>query len=238
MDLCIGFTRTKIYIYNYGIWKKVCQSLPRGHVWLWELDCKEGRTPKNWCLWTVVLEKTPESPLNSKEIKPVNFKGNQPWIFREEGQWKDWCWSWSSSSLVIWWEQITGRVPDAGKDQAQKKRASEDGWDGWTASLMRWTWTWAEFGRWWGTGKPGVLSPWGCKESDMSGWLNNDNIVCVTLKHVMKFIEFHLEEVCMYTYKHHLYQVSNVSLESHLYRRNKIEKMYSNNWYIFVSSNF
>ena len=53
---------------------------PSGHVWLWELNCKEGRTPKNWCLWIVVLEKIPESPLDSMESKPVNLKGNQPWI--------------------------------------------------------------------------------------------------------------------------------------------------------------
>ena len=52
-----------------------------GHTGLWELDCTEGRTPKNECFWTVVLEKTPESSLDSKEIKPVNLKGNQPWIF-------------------------------------------------------------------------------------------------------------------------------------------------------------
>ena len=52
--------------------------LPSGHVWLWRLDPKEGRTPKNWCLRTVVLEKTLESPLDSKEIKPVNLKGDQP----------------------------------------------------------------------------------------------------------------------------------------------------------------
>ena len=57
--------------------------LPNGHVWLWELDCNEGGVPKNWCLRTVVLEKTPESPLDSKEIKPVNLKGNQPWILLE-----------------------------------------------------------------------------------------------------------------------------------------------------------
>ena len=50
------------------------------HVWIWELDHKEGWSPKNWCFWTVVLEKTLESPLDSK-IKPVNLKGNQPWIF-------------------------------------------------------------------------------------------------------------------------------------------------------------
>ena len=53
---------------------------PSGHIQLWELDCKEGRTPKNWCLWTVVLKKTPKSPLDSKGIKPVNLKGNEPWI--------------------------------------------------------------------------------------------------------------------------------------------------------------
>ena len=51
------------------------------HVWMWELDHKEGWAPKNWWLWIVVLEKTLESPLESKEIKPVNPKGNQPWIF-------------------------------------------------------------------------------------------------------------------------------------------------------------
>ena len=50
--------------------------LPSGHIRLWELDCKEGRMPKNWCVWTVVLKKIPESPLDSKEIKPVNLKGN------------------------------------------------------------------------------------------------------------------------------------------------------------------
>ena len=59
---------------------QVC-GLPRDHVWFWELDHKEGRTPKNWCLRTVVLEKTPETSLDSKEIKPVSLKGDQPWIF-------------------------------------------------------------------------------------------------------------------------------------------------------------
>ena len=53
---------------------------PRGHVQFWGLDHKESRMPKNWCFWTVLLEKTPESPLDSKEIKPVNLKGAQPWI--------------------------------------------------------------------------------------------------------------------------------------------------------------
>ena len=52
-----------------------------GHVWMWELDCEESWAPKNWCLLTVVLEKTLESPLDCKEIQPVHPKGNQSWIF-------------------------------------------------------------------------------------------------------------------------------------------------------------
>ena len=83
------------------------------HVWMWELDRKEGWAPKDWLFWTVVLENIFESPLDSKKIKPVNPKGNQPWIFH----WKDWCWSWNSSTSppdvknwLIW------KDSDAGKD--------------------------------------------------------------------------------------------------------------------------
>ena len=86
-----------LYSQDYG--------LPSGHVQLWELDRKEGRTPKNWYFQTVVLEKTLESPLDSKEIKPLHLKGDQPWIFT--GRTDDWCWSWSSSILVILCEQMT-----------------------------------------------------------------------------------------------------------------------------------
>ena len=52
-----------------------------GHVWMWELDCEEGWVPKNWCLWTVVLEKTLESPLDCKEIQAIHSEGDQPWDF-------------------------------------------------------------------------------------------------------------------------------------------------------------
>ena len=54
-----------------------------GHVWRWQLDCEESWAPKNWCFWTVVLEKTRESPLDSKEIQPVHPKGDQSWVFME-----------------------------------------------------------------------------------------------------------------------------------------------------------
>ena len=116
--------------------------LPCGHIWLWELDCKEGRLPKNWCLQTVVLEKTPESPLDSKELKPVNLKGDQPWIFTERID--------AETEAPVFWSpdvnrRLTGKAFDAGKYWGQKKGASEDEMARWH---YRWTWTWANSGRW------------------------------------------------------------------------------------------
>ena len=98
--------------------------LPSGHVWLWELVCKEGKMPKNWCLPTVVLEKTPESPLDGKEIEPVSLKVNQPWILIERTDAE-------ASASVVWSSDmkswLTGKVTDVGKDWGLKeKRASED----------------------------------------------------------------------------------------------------------------
>ena len=131
-----------------------------GHAQLWELDHKDGRAPKNWCLRTVVLEKTPESPLDRKEIKLVNLKGNQSWILigRTDAE---------AETPVFWLSdansQLIGKVPEAGKDWGQKEKCVR-GWDGWMASLMQWTWTWANFRRWWGTGRwatvPRVTKSW------------------------------------------------------------------------------
>ena len=93
--------------------------LSNSHVWMWELDYKEGWAPKKWCFWTVVLEKTLESPLDCTEIKPVNPKRNQPWIFigRTVGE----------DEVSIPWppdskSQLTGKDPDAGKDWGQKEK--------------------------------------------------------------------------------------------------------------------
>ena len=88
-----------------------------GHVWIWELDYKESWALKNWCFWTVVLEKTLESPLDSKEIKPVNTKGNQAWIFIGK----------TDAEAPIFWSpdtmsQLTGKDPDAGKDWRQTEK--------------------------------------------------------------------------------------------------------------------
>ena len=98
---------------------------------MWELDHKEGQVLKNWCL-TVVLEKTPESPLDCKEIKLVNAKGNQSWIFfgRIDAE---------AEAPIIWpldaknW--LIGKDPDAGKNWRQEETADR-GWDGWMASLF------------------------------------------------------------------------------------------------------
>ena len=102
---------------------------------MWDLDHKEGWAPKNWCFQIVVLEKTLESPLDSKETKPVNPKENQPWIFIV----KDLCWSWSSNYLVTWCEDPTHWK---GPSRWERLGAGEEGdwiWDGWMASLIQWT---------------------------------------------------------------------------------------------------
>ena len=123
------------------------------HVWMWELDYKESLEPKNWCFWTVVLEKILESPLDWKEIQPVHPKGDHSWVFvgRTDAE---------AETPVLWpthaksW--LIGKDPDAGKDWGQEGKATT-GWDGWMASLTQWTWVWVNSGSWWWTRKPGVL---------------------------------------------------------------------------------
>ena len=94
------------------------------HVRIWMLDHKEGWKMKNWCFWIVVLEKTLESPLDSNEIKPVNPKGNQPWVFIRKTD--------AEAEAPTLWPpdvkgQLIGKDPDPGKDWRQKeKRAAED----------------------------------------------------------------------------------------------------------------
>ena len=101
------------------------------HVWMWELDHKEGWVLKNWCFWTVVLEKTLESPLDCKEIKPVHPKGNQSWIFIRRIVIEDEFWLPDAKS------QLIRKDPDAGKDWRQEdKGTTEDRWlDGITDSM-------------------------------------------------------------------------------------------------------
>ena len=122
---------------------------------MWELDCEEGWAAKNWCFWTVVLEKTLESPLDCKEIQPVNPKGNQSWIFIH---WKNWCWSWNSNTLATWCKELTHlkRLWSWERLKAGEEGDSR-GWDDWMISPTRWTWVWASSKSYWWTGKSGVL---------------------------------------------------------------------------------
>ena len=93
-----------------------------GHVWMWELNYKKSWVPNNWCFWTVVLEETLESPLDCKEIKPVNPKGNQPWIFfgRTDAE---------AEAPILWLPDVKnwliGEDLDAGKDWRQRRRGRQ-----------------------------------------------------------------------------------------------------------------
>ena len=119
---------------------------------MWELDSKESWALKNWCFWTVVLEKTLESPLDCKAIQPVNPEGNQSWIFtgRTDAE-APILWLPGMKNWLIW------KDPDAGKDWRQKEKGkTEDEMVGWHHPPTGWTWVWASSRSWWWTGKPVV----------------------------------------------------------------------------------
>ena len=120
---------------------------------MWELDYKESWVLKNWCFWTVMLEKTLESPLYCKDIQPVHPKGDQSWVFigRPDGEAETpILWPPDAKSWLIW------KDPDAGKDWGwEEKGTTEDETVG--SSPTQWTWVWVNSVSWWWTGRPGVL---------------------------------------------------------------------------------
>ena len=139
------------------------------HVWMWELDHKEIWEPKNWCFWTVVLQRTLESPLDCKEIKPVNPKGNESWIFigRTDAE---------AEAPILWPPDVKnwliGKDPDAGKDwRWEEKGMTEEemvGWHHWlNGHEFEWTLGDSE-----GQGGLACYIPWSCKELDMTERLN------------------------------------------------------------------
>ena len=141
---------------------------PSSHVWMWESDHKEGRVPKNWCFRTVVLQKTLESPLNGKEIKPVNPKGNQPWtlIGRTDAE-----------AAILWPPDVKSWLiredPDAGKDWRQEEKGTTEGETaGWHRQHGGQEFEQAPGD---GEGQGGLVccGPWGRKESDTTEPLNN-----------------------------------------------------------------
>ena len=121
---------------------------------MWALDCEEGWAPKNWCLWTVLLEKTLESPLDCKKIQPVHSEGDQPWDFFGRNDAK-------ADTAILWpcnvknW--LIGKDSDAGRDWEARGEGDDRGWDGWMASLTQWTWVWVNSRSWWWTGRSVML---------------------------------------------------------------------------------
>ena len=136
---------------------------------MWELDYKESWALKKWCFWTVVLEKTLKSPLGCKEIKPVNPKGDQSWIFIGRTDAK-------AETPILWPPDVKnwliGKAPDAGKDWRRKEKGTTEdeivGWHHWLDGH--------EFeqapGAGNGWGSLVCYCPWGCKDSDTTEWLN------------------------------------------------------------------
>ena len=157
----------------------LCQQSPssRGygfsshHVWMWDLDHKESWAMKNWCFWIVVLEKTLESPLECKEIQPVNPKGNQSWLFIERTD--------AEAEAPILWppemkSQLIEKDPDAGKDWGQEEKwVTKDEMVGWHHWLNV-----HEFeqtpGNSEGQGRLVCCRSWGRKESDTTERLNSN----------------------------------------------------------------
>ena len=168
---------------------------------MWELDYKESWVQKNWCFWTVVLEKTLESPLGCKEIQPVHPKGYQSWIFigRTDAE---------NEALILWppnaksW--LIGKDPEAGKDwRWEEKGMTEDEMVGWHHRIDGHKFEKIP-GDGEGQGNLASCSPWGCKESDVTEWLNNNSLTvliihcCVTnipklanLKHKAFIVSHH-----------------------------------------------
>ena len=144
---------------------------------MWELDCEESWVTKNWCFWTVVLEKTLESPVDCKEIQPVHHKGDQSWVFIGRTNTE-------AETPLLWpphakgW--LIGKDPDAGRDWGQEKKGAT-GWDGWMASPTRWAWVSVNSGSWWWTGRPGVLWFMGLQRvghdwATELNWLNSNSV--------------------------------------------------------------
>ena len=113
-------------------------SFSSSHVWMWELEHKEGWVLKNWWIWTVVLEKTLESPLDCKDKTSQSKRKSTLNIYGEDG-----CSSWSSNTLATWYKEPNHwKRPWCWERLKAKGEGSDRGWDVWMASPTQWTWLW------------------------------------------------------------------------------------------------
>ena len=162
-------TKQRHYFANKGVYSQ-SYGFSRSHVWMWELDHNEGWAPKNSCFWTAVLDKTPESPLDSKEIQPVHPKGNQSW-YSLEGPMLKLKFQYFGH-LMRRVDSLERKDSDAGRDWGQEEKGTtEDEMAGWHHRLDG-----REFG--WtpgvGDGQGGLAccNSWDRKESDTTERLN------------------------------------------------------------------
>ena len=134
------------------------------HVWIWELNSEENWAPQNWCFWTAVLKKTPVSPLDYKEIKPINPEGNQSWVFigRTDAE---------AEAPILWPADSLEKTLMLGKTESSRRRGWQDEMVGWHHQLNGLVFEQA-LGVDDGQGSLTCYSPWGCKESDMTEQLN------------------------------------------------------------------
>ena len=158
------FAHKDLYSQSYGF--------SSSHVQMWELDHKEGWMLKNWCTWIVVLEKTLESPLDCNKIKPVNPKGNQPWIFTG----RTYAEAEAPITLAIWYKD-----PDAGKDGRQKEKGvAEDEMIRQQHQLSRHELEQTS-GDSEGQGSLACSSPWDCKElTQLTNWTTATTCIYIT----------------------------------------------------------
>ena len=133
---------------NKGLSSQYC-GFSSCHVWMWELDYEGSWALKNWCFWTVKLEKTLESPLDCKEIQPVLSKGDQSWVFFGRTDAKAeipilWPFEELTHAELTHWKRLwSWEGLGAGGE------GDDRGWDGWMASLTLWMWVWVNSGSWW-----------------------------------------------------------------------------------------
>ena len=150
---------------------------------MWQLDYEKSWAPNNWCFWTVVLEKTLESPLDCKEIQPVHPNGDQSWVFigRTDAE---------AETPILWPPHVKSWLIGKHPDWGQGGEGDDRRWDGWMASLSRWTWVWVN-PRSDGQGSLVCGDSWGHKESDMTERLNWTELIsnittirlCVCIMH-------------------------------------------------------
>ena len=159
-------TKQRHYFTNKGPSSQSC-GFSSSHVWMWELEYKESWEPKNWCFWTVVLEKILEIPWTARRSNQSILKEISP-----EYSWKDWCWSWNSNTLANWCKELIHlKRPWCWERLKVGGEGDGRGWDGWMASPTWWAWVWVSSGSWWWTGKPGMLQSMGSQRVGHD-WVN------------------------------------------------------------------